>query len=102
MGWFLNLKVMHKLMLGFAVLGMVMAAEGYVSDSSMARLNGMLGTLYQQDLKGVSGIKEAKADLMQIWRAIRQALLAPDKGERERQGQAVEKWNAHCAAGRCD
>ena len=93
MGWFLNLKVMHKLMLGFAVLGMVMAAEGYVSDSSMARLNGMLGTLYQQDLKGVSGIKEAKADLMQIWRAIRQALLAPDKGERERQGQAVEKWN---------
>jgi hypothetical protein len=53
----------------------------------------MLGALYEQDLKGVSSIKEAKTDLMQIWRAIRQALLVPSREAREAQGKAVATWD---------
>jgi methyl-accepting chemotaxis protein len=91
MRWFKNLKTMTKLMLGFALVGLIMAGVGYMGVSSLARVNGMLETLYGRDMLGLSAVKEAQIELFTIGRDMRQSLLVAEKGERERLGHEIEK-----------
>ena len=59
MTWFYNFSTMKKLVCGFLFVSLIMIGVGYTGVTGMSQLNGMLGTLYNRDMKGLSYIKEA-------------------------------------------
>jgi methyl-accepting chemotaxis protein len=89
--WLGNLKTATKLMLGFSVLCAFMVGLGVLGIYGMARVNDMLVTLYQRELRGVAAVKEAKVNLIYMGRAVRALLLASDKADIERYGREVEE-----------
>ena len=93
MQWFRNLKTASKLMLGFALVGVIMAGVGYMGVSSLAKINGMLVTLYARDMAGLSAVKQAEIELFTIGRDMRQSLLI-DKEARAPIVQQIEKTDA--------
>ena len=45
--------------------------------------------MYEEELLGVSAIKEANIHLMEIGRSLRQVLLAPNTAERRKAQQSI-------------
>jgi methyl-accepting chemotaxis protein len=78
MGWFYNMGMMKKLLSGFLLVSAIMAAVGYVGVTGMSNINGMLGTLYERDMLGLSAIKEANINLMFIARDMRNSIIETD------------------------
>jgi methyl-accepting chemotaxis protein len=94
MSWFYNLKTAKKLILGFSVVCVIMAGVAYLGVSSMGKINTMLNILYERDLVGLKGAEEANLQLLNIGRAVRQAVLETDKTAVERHSQNFEKYTA--------
>ena len=78
MSWFYNLRTMSKLMLAFAFISAIMATVGFVSMRNMSRINDMLGSIYDNDLKGTTSIMGGYIDLLEGARAARDGMLAND------------------------
>jgi methyl-accepting chemotaxis protein len=90
-----NMKVGTRLIAGFlfiVFLGTVVAAIGIVNlDKMNERARGM----YQQELLGLSYVKEANIDLVYVGRALRSAMLASNEAQRSQMLGKVEesrKW----------
>jgi methyl-accepting chemotaxis protein len=90
-----NMKVGTRLIAGFlfiVFLGTVVAAIGIVNlDKMNERAKGM----YQQELLGLSYVKEANIDLVYVGRALRSAMLASNEAQRSQMLGKVEesrKW----------
>jgi methyl-accepting chemotaxis protein len=81
MSWLYNMSTMKRLLLGFSLVCVVMAGVGYTGVSGMAGINGMLATLYERDMKGLTSMKNANLDLMFIARELREAIIAKDGSE---------------------
>ena len=81
MSWFYNLTTMKRLILGFSLVCVVMIGVGYTGVSGMSGINGMLATLYDRDMKGLTSLKSANLDLMFIARELREAIIAKDGSE---------------------
>jgi methyl-accepting chemotaxis protein len=94
MTWFKNLRTAVKLMLGFALVGCLTAAVGYIGISSLGMIYSKTDLLVEKDVVGLSHIKDANADRMYIGRSIRQAMLAPDKAGRDAALRDVEAADA--------
>jgi methyl-accepting chemotaxis protein len=92
MRWFYNLNTMKKLLLGFLLVCAIMAGVGYTGVSGIGSTNGMLSTLYQRDMLGLSEIKEANIKLMFIARDMRNALIETDPAAIRRCGESAEKY----------
>jgi len=90
MRWFYNLKTMNKLVVGFAAVCAIMAGVGYYGVANMSKINGMLNTLYEREMLGLSQVKEANTTLIKIGRGIRQVAIEVDAEERARVGRNVE------------
>src|SRR5689334_15538825 len=90
MTWFKNLRTMTKLMLGFLALSVLTASVGTLGAFRMSTLNGMLKTLYQRDMLGLSDVKDANIALREIGRAVRQAILETDAVKIDAQRQLVD------------
>ena len=69
MKWFNNMKVMSKLMLGFSIVAMITAIVGGVGLYNMSRINSMANDMYENELKGISYLKEANINLIASNRA---------------------------------
>jgi methyl-accepting chemotaxis protein len=89
------MKVGTRLIFGFlfiVLLGTVVAAIGIVNlDKMNERAKGM----YQQELLGLSYVKEANIDLVYVGRALRSAMLASSETQRSQMLGKVEesrKW----------
>ncbi|MEQ8663441.1 MAG: methyl-accepting chemotaxis protein [Gammaproteobacteria bacterium] len=83
MKWFGNLKVGAKLILFALVLATLAAAVGGVGIRNLGQLNQMADALYEQELLGVSQIKEANVNLIYAGRAVRNILLASSAEQRQ-------------------
>jgi methyl-accepting chemotaxis protein len=81
MNWFNNLSTMKKLILGFSLVCAITIGVGYTGITGMSEINGMLGTLYERDMKGLSLMKDANLDLLYIGRNMRQAIIVKDPAE---------------------
>lgn len=90
MRWFRNLKTAMKLMLGFAVVGAIMAGVGLVGVNNMGKINETVVALYERDMAGIVAAKQAEIDMWLIARDIRQMLLIADQGEQTRMAQEIE------------
>ena len=93
MAWFKDLKTVTKLMLGFALVGIITAGVGYLGVSNMGTINGMLETLFTRDVAGLTAIKDAQVQLFTIARDMRQSLLV-ERAERPAVAQGIDKLEA--------
>ena len=76
-------KLTTKLMIGFSVGIFVALAIGLTSLSSLSDLEAQMETMYENDLLGLSNIKDANISLIYIGRAVRQMLIAQDDAARD-------------------
>jgi methyl-accepting chemotaxis protein len=89
------MKVGTRLIAGFlfvVLLGTVVAAIGIVN---LDRMNERAKGMYQQELLGLSYVKEANIDLVYVGRALRSAMLASNEAQRSQMLAKVEesrKW----------
>lgn len=75
MQWFKNQKTVTKLMLGFGLMAALMGFVGYEGICGMRETNDLLEDLYKKHTLGVAHLKEANVDLVNISRAVRNAIL---------------------------
>jgi methyl-accepting chemotaxis protein len=92
---FKNLKTTWKLLGGFGIVCVIMAFVGYTGVSKMSEINGLLGSMYEKDLMGVSHAKDANFHLMSAARHIRNIILADDAAERKNYQKALDDAIAH-------
>ncbi|MCV2349572.1 methyl-accepting chemotaxis protein [Paucibacter sp. Y2R2-4] len=76
-------KISTKLVAAFCAVALIGAALGGFAIFNMKRINDADTQLYEQQLVGVSLIKEANAQRLQALVAVREALLATDAQERD-------------------
>mgnify|MGYP000877811984 CR=1 FL=1 len=84
MKWFYDLKIGVKLILAFIFVSMITAFIGFTGLSNMSNINGMLNSMYENELQGISYLKEANVNLIYFGRAQNNFLLASSTSERER------------------
>ena len=93
MKWFNNMKVMSKLMLGFSIVAMITAIVGGVGLYNMSRINSMANDMYENELKGISYLKEANINLIASNRAEKNAILANNYDERQQYIQQINDYD---------
>jgi len=92
MTWFKNLKTMTKLMVSFGFLALLLVIVGYEGVSGMGEINGMLGTLYQRDMTGLSAIKNVATQVAMVGRQTRGALIYTDQAAIEKERDKVQTY----------
>jgi methyl-accepting chemotaxis protein len=102
MNWYLNLSTMKKLLLGFLAVAAIAGTVGYVGFSNVSQMDQLLGDMYQEQLLGVSRIKEINVQIMYIAREIREAIITPGEAQtrlhREKTAQYLAKLKENMAA----
>jgi methyl-accepting chemotaxis protein len=89
---FKQMKVGTRLTLGFLTVIMLGAIVAGVAIYNMAQMNERAKRMYQQELLGLSYIKETEVDLAAAGRALRGAMLASDQEQRTRMLGNVDKY----------
>ena len=81
---FKNMKIGIKLIGAFLLVSMITGLVGFIGVSNMSELNDTADNLYENELLGLSNIKEANVNLMGIARSLRNSVLATTQDERAR------------------
>lgn len=89
---FSHMKVGARLILSFATLSLIGAIVASIGIYNMSRMNEHAERMYQNELRGVSLIKEANIDLIYVGRALRSVLLAPTEDDRKKYVDNVNKY----------
>jgi hypothetical protein len=90
MTWFKNLRTVAKLAIGFGFLAMLLAVVGYQGLTAMSRIDGMMATLYQRDMRGLSAIKDVATTVAMIGRQTRGVVINSDMTAMQRERDKVE------------
>lgn len=91
---FANTKVGTKLITGFLTLAFLGAVVALIGIFNMSRINDLASRMYENELLGLSHIKEANINLIYVGRARGNYLLATTQQERETHAQAMRKYTA--------
>jgi methyl-accepting chemotaxis protein len=82
MKWFHDLKIGSKLILAFVAVSAITAYVGYEGIAKMAEINEQADIMYERELLGLSYIKEANIQLINVQRSERGLLLASTAADR--------------------
>jgi methyl-accepting chemotaxis protein len=82
MDWFNKLTVRTRLLSGFAIVAIITVLVGLTGISNMSKINDMADQLYQNELLGVSFVKEANINLLYAARNEKNYLLATTQEDR--------------------
>ena len=82
MKWFDNLKIGNKLLAGFLIVSAITGLVGGMGIKNMKDIDDMLNTLYQNELLGLSYLKDANINLVYLHRAEKNAILSTTQHER--------------------
>src|ERR1700679_2971602 len=74
---FANLRIVHKLALGFGTLLLIMVAVGGIAVRGAFRASRDLEVLYRREMASVVDIRRAQAESIRMGRCTRHALLDP-------------------------
>ncbi|WP_151633521.1 methyl-accepting chemotaxis protein [Noviherbaspirillum aerium] len=88
---FTSMKVGTRLLLGFITLTLIGAIVAGIGIYNMGQLNDKADDLYRTELLGLSYVKEANVEVMDIGRGLRSAMLSSTPEERARFAAAVQK-----------
>lgn len=83
MRWFTTLKLKTRLILAFLLTAVITAVVGFVGLGNMGNINEMTRSIYQEDLLGLSKIKEANYQLMYVARNNRNLALANTQARKD-------------------
>ncbi|HCR13036.1 HAMP domain-containing methyl-accepting chemotaxis protein [Solidesulfovibrio sp.] len=92
MQWFYDMKVGTKLVMSFIVMAILTAIVGYYGINKMSVIDGLSDELYNNELMGISYIKETNINLLYVDRTVRNYLLASSVEERERYLGNIAKY----------
>ena len=76
-------KLTTKLLIGFSVGILIALAIGVNALTSLSQLQAKMETMYENDLLGISSIKDANLNLIYMSRAMRHMLIAQDDATRD-------------------
>ncbi|HEY4302902.1 MAG TPA: methyl-accepting chemotaxis protein [Gemmatimonadaceae bacterium] len=94
MKWFVNLRTVVKLTAAFSLVAAVMAFNGYLGVARMGDINARVGTMYSEELRGLSAIKEANVQMYLIRAQLRQMILDTDAADLQQDKQQVAAGKA--------
>lgn len=86
-----NMKVRMKLLGAFSFMSIIIILIGYLGIYNMDTINGMLGTLYKQEMTGLSLVKEANINLIYYSRSTSNFLLAATEAQRQEHLAKLDK-----------
>jgi methyl-accepting chemotaxis protein len=89
---FKNLKISIKLIGAFLAVSAITAVVGYIGVTNLAQLNTAADELYERELLGLSYIKEANVNLINLGRALRNTVLATSQQDRNQFIQSVNDY----------
>ena len=81
--WFGNLKTMVKLMLGFSLVGAIMAFVGYVGIANMGKVNESLENVYVVQLKPLMTLTKVRGMVYQMRSQTLTAVLTSSAADRD-------------------
>ncbi len=79
---FSNIKIGVRLLVGFILVAAISIVVGGIGINSANRINDMADAMYQQELMGISLVKEANINLIYVGRARANFLLSTTQEER--------------------
>jgi methyl-accepting chemotaxis protein len=79
---FSNIKIGVRLLVGFILVAAISIVVGGIGINSANRINDMADSMYQQELMGISLVKEANINLIYVGRARANYLLSTTQEER--------------------
>ncbi|MEB0136341.1 methyl-accepting chemotaxis protein [Actimicrobium sp. CCC2.4] len=91
---FSNIKIGVRLLVGFILVAAISIVVGGIGINSANRINDMADAMYQQELMGVSLVKEANINLIYIGRARSNYLLSTTQEERALNLASITKSSA--------
>jgi methyl-accepting chemotaxis protein len=91
---FKNLKIGVRLIAGFVLVAAISAIVGFIGINNASQMNDKAEEMYNNELMGLSYIKEANINLVYIGRARANFLLATTQQERERHQASIAKSSA--------
>ncbi len=94
MRWLANFGTTTKVVAGAVVATAFLSVVGVVAVRRVERLNAVIATLHQRDLRGVSAVKQASLNVLAMSNAVNQAMGVRDTAEVSLQAQVVESFNA--------
>src|SRR5512141_3182878 len=92
MNWFKNLKLAVQLTLTFGLVAIVALIIGLVGLSSTAQMNGMVRSIYQNQLIPVKDVAGASHQAIQHIRRLNNFMVNPDPAARQ---AAVQRMESH-------
>jgi methyl-accepting chemotaxis protein len=88
---FSNFKIGVRLIAGFVLVAGISAVVGFIGISNTSMMNDKADEMYNNELMGLSHIKEANVNLIYAGRARSNYLLATSQEEREKQLSMIQK-----------
>ena len=89
-----NIKIGVKLIGAFLIVSCITAMVGYLGVTNMSELNDEADKLYEQELLGLSYVKESNIQLINIGRALRNAILSSTQTDRNTFISAIDGFSA--------
>ncbi|VTU25244.1 Ribose and galactose chemoreceptor protein [Variovorax sp. SRS16] len=91
---FSNLKIGVRLIAGFVLVAGISAVVGFIGISNTSQMNEKADDMYNNELMGLSHVKEANVHLIYAGRARSNYLLATSQEERDKQQAQIDKSSA--------
>jgi methyl-accepting chemotaxis protein len=88
-----NIKIGVKLIVAFLLVSSITAFVGYLGITNMSNINDEADKLYSEELMGLSYIKEANTNLVNIGRALRNSVLSNTQDDRKKFIDATDSFS---------
>ncbi len=92
MAWFYNLSTTKKLIGGFLIVCLILGSVSGLAINSLGTMNGVVGRMYDRDMKGLSQAEQAQVDLMYAARAMRQAIIDTEPAKIQKEVANAKKY----------
>ena len=92
MKWFYNLKIGIRLLAAFIIVGAITAAVGYMGVASLSKVAALSKASYEQETLGISYLKQANIDLVEVDRAAKNVMLSNTSDERDQYKAQVDAY----------
>ncbi|MEO5332112.1 MAG: methyl-accepting chemotaxis protein [Magnetococcus sp. YQC-5] len=94
MQWIKDMKIASKLIMAFLLLSAMMVVVGWVGIHNMGAIDAADTMLFEQELKGVSIVKQLNIDMLEIVRAQLNLLLTTDVDKKKEYAKRTLDFHA--------
>jgi methyl-accepting chemotaxis protein len=92
MKWFYDMKIGPRLIAAFIIMGAITAVVGYMAVANSSKFGALSTESYERETLGLTYIKQANIDLIQVDRAAKNLMLSNTPAEREQYKAQVDAY----------